>query len=118
MKNSDAKGNTCAIAEDGVGKVIPPAEQTATVTMGDRSNPTKLTFLKENDKLVSDKVAAEGISLPVVLQIKVTPDAKTISTKFNLNMSKCPTCSNPEYACACDHHEDDHGHKHGDDHKH
>jgi hypothetical protein len=86
---------------DAAGKVIAPAAQVVTVTMGDRSAPTKLAFTQDGDKLVSDKVVAEGKSLPLVLQIKVTPDAKSVSEKFNLNLSPCPDCKVPEYACSC-----------------
>lgn len=88
---------------DDAGKVIAPAKQTASVIMGDRSAPTKLAFTKDGDKLVSDKVVAEGESLPVVLTIKVTPDAKAVTEKFNLAMGNCPPCGNAEYACTCDH---------------
>jgi hypothetical protein len=88
---------------DDAGKVVAPAAQTVTITMGDRSAPTKLAFTKDGDKLVSDKVIPDGKELPVVLQIKVTPDSKAVSEKFNLNLAKCPTCSNAEYACTCDH---------------
>ncbi len=88
---------------DAAGKVIAPAAQTVTVTMGDRAAPTKLAFTQDGDKLVSDKTVPEGKELPVVVQIKVTPDAKTVTDKFNLNFAKCPTCSNAEYACSCEH---------------
>ena len=71
--------------------------------MGDRANPTKLAFAKDGDKLVSDKNIPDGKELPVVLQIKTTADAKAVTEKFNLNLAKCPTCSNSEYACTCDH---------------
>ncbi|MEO5715089.1 MAG: hypothetical protein ABIT37_16540 [Luteolibacter sp.] len=105
---------------DASGKVIAPAAQTVTVTMGDRAAPTKLAFTKDGDKLVSDKTIPEGKELPVVLQIKVTPESKAVTAKFNLNMAKCPTCSNAEYACSCDHgaNDKDHDHKEGDNHKH
>lgn len=107
---------------DAAGKVIAPAAQTVSVTMGDRAAPTKLAFTKDGDKLVSDKTVPEGKELPVVLQIKVTPETKAVTEKFNLNMAKCPTCSNAEYACSCDHatKEANHGHEHkpGEDHKH
>ncbi len=104
---------------DDAGKATAPAAQTVTVTMGDRAAPTKLAFAKDGDKLVSDKTIPEGKDLPVVVQIKVTPDSKAVSEKFNLNLAKCPTCSNSEYACACDHGgENGHSHKEGDDHKH
>ncbi len=88
---------------DETGKVIAPDVQTVTVVMGDRAAPTKLAFAKDGDKLVSDKVIPDGKELPVVLQIKTTPDAKAVTEKFNLNLAKCPTCSNAEYACTCDH---------------
>lgn len=103
---------------DDAGKVIAPAEQVITVTMGDRSAPTKLTFAKDGDKFVSDKTIPEGKNLPVVLQIKTTADAKAVTDKFNLNLSGCPSCDNQEYACACDHAKKDgkkhkdHGHDH------
>ena len=108
---------------DAAGKVIAPAAQVVTVTMGDRAAPTKLAFAKDGDKLVSDKVIPEGKELPVVLQIKTTPDAKAVTAKFNLNLSICPTCKNAEYACTCDHSGEEkghegHNHKPGDNHKH
>ena len=76
---------------DAAGKVIAPAAQIVTVTMGDRAAPTKLAFTQDGDKLVSDKVIPEGKELPVVLQIKSTPDAKAVSAKFNLNLSLAQT---------------------------
>jgi hypothetical protein len=101
---------------DATGKVIAPATQTASVVMGDRSAPTKLAFTKDGDKLVSDKVVAEGESLPVVLTIKVTPDAKAVTEKFNLALGNCLPCGNAEYACTCDHAKKATGHK-GHEHK-
>lgn len=106
---------------DDSGKVVAPAAQSVTVTMGERANPTKLAFTKEGDKLVSDKVIPDGKELPVVLQIKATPDAKAVTEKFNLNLAKCPTCSNAEYACTCPHgteKDDGHNHKPGEKHDH
>jgi hypothetical protein len=96
---------------DDSGKVVAPAAQTVTVTMGDRSAPTKLAFTKDGDKLVSDKVIPEGKELPVVVQIKTTADAKSVTEKFNLNMSNCKPCGNAEYACTCDHAGDEKGHE-------
>lgn len=101
---------------DAAGKVIAPEGQAVTVTMGDRAAPTKLAFAKDGDKLVSDKVIPDGKELPVVVQIKTTPEAKSLTEKFNLNLAKCPTCSNAEYACSCEHGGDEKGHE-GHDHK-
>ncbi len=96
---------------DDAGKVIAPAAQTVTVTMGDRAAPTKLAFTNDGDKLVSDKVIPEGKELPVVVQIKVTPEAKSVTEKFNLNLADCPTCEHAEYACTCAHGGDEKGHE-------
>jgi hypothetical protein len=101
---------------DEAGKVVAPEAQVVTVTMGDRSNPTKLGFAKDGDKLVSDKVIPDGKELPVVVQIKTTPDAKSAAAKFSLNLAKCPTCEHAEYACTCAHGGDEKGHE-GHDHK-
>ena len=101
---------------DDAGKVVAPAAQVVTVTMGDRANPTKLAFAKDGDKLVSDKTIPEGKELPVVVQIKTSPDAKSATAKFSLNLAKCPTCEHAEYACTCAHGGEETGHE-GHDHK-
>jgi hypothetical protein len=88
---------------DDSGKVIPPAAQTVTVTMGDRSAPTKLSFAKEGDALVSSAAIPEGNDTPTVVQIKVSPEAKTVTEKLNLNLNNCPECDHAEYACTCAH---------------
>jgi hypothetical protein len=97
-------------------KVVAPAEQVITVTLGDRAAPTKLTFTKDGDKLISDKVIPTGNDHPTVVQIKTSAKAKAVLAKFNLNMEKCPTCKYLEYACTCAHGE--HDHKEGDGHDH
>ena len=100
-------------------KVVAPGEQVITVTLGERSKPTKLAFTKDGNKLVSDKVVPEGNDYPTVVQIKTDAKAKPINARFNLNMTKCPTCANAEYACTCDHGDEKEGaHKEGDGHDH
>jgi hypothetical protein len=84
-------------------KVVAPGEQIISVILGDRSAPTKMSFTKDGDKLVSDKAVPEGNDLPTVVQIKAKAGEKAVTEKFNLNLSKCPTCSNAEYACTCAH---------------
>lgn len=93
-------------------KVVAPGTQVVTVTLGDRSAPTKLTFAKDGDKLISDKAIPSGNDLPTVVQIKEKPDAKSVTEKFNLNLEQCPTCKFKEYACTCEHGDHDHDHKH------
>jgi hypothetical protein len=80
---------------------------------GSRSNPTRMSFEKKGDVLVSDVAFPEGNDFPVIVQIKPKPIAKNVIEKFNLNLNDCPTCDYKEYACTCDHGDDDHeGHDH------
>jgi hypothetical protein len=88
---------------DATNKVVAPGEQEVVVTLGDRSKPTRLAFTKDGDKLVSDKSVPEGNDYPTVVQIRSKAGAKAVNEKFNLNLTKCPGCANPEYSCTCDH---------------
>ena len=89
---------------DPSGKVVPPTTQTATITMGERSNPTTLKFAISGDKLVSDKTIPDSSKQPLVLKIQISPEATPVTEKFTLDLANCPTCSHAEYACTCDHH--------------
>ncbi len=91
-------------------KAVPVGDKKVSVTLGDRSNPTKLTFPEGADPLVSENTIPEGNDYPVVVQILASADAKPLFEKFNLNMEDCPTCDYLEYACTCDH-----AHDHGDE---
>lgn len=88
---------------DAANKPTAPAAQTVTVITGERSAPTRLTFVREGDALVSEQPLPAGENLPAVVQIKVTPDEKTAVEKFHVNLSTCPGCQLPEYACTCAH---------------
>ena len=85
-------------------KAIPAKDQIVTATSGDRSAPTKLTFTKDGDSLISDKALPEGNNNPpIILQVKSSPDAKSVTEKFNANLAICPECKHAEYACTCEH---------------
>ena len=88
---------------DADGKAVAPADQVVTVTAGDRSAPTRLTFVKKGNSLLSEGVLPAGNDFPTVVQIKPTPEEKAVVSRFNLNLSICGECSNPEYACTCGH---------------
>ncbi len=88
---------------DPAGKTIAPADQVVTVTTGDRAAPTKLTFAKTGNALLSTAALPAGNDLPAVVQIKANPTATTIIVKFNLDLSKCGECKLSEYACICAH---------------
>jgi hypothetical protein len=84
-------------------KPIAPAAQVVTVTTGERSAPVKMSFAKTETAFLSDQTIPEGNNFPVVVQIKPSPDAKTMVEKFTLNLSTCPDCKYAEYACICSH---------------
>jgi hypothetical protein len=98
---TDRKVQITFVGEDG--KPIAPAAQVVTVTAGDRSAPTKLTFTKTGNVLLSDAPLPVGNNYPTVVQIKTTPEAKPTYARFNLNTSVCGECQNAEYACVCGH---------------
>jgi len=116
----DESGNVKITFLNDEGSIVPPGEQKISVIGGDRSNPTRLSFSSEGDALVSNKALPSGNNLPIILNINASSGSKVIREKFNLNLSQCPTCNYKEYACVCEHGEDDdegddHGHK-GHDH--
>lgn len=107
----DGKVKITFLGEDG--KATALKDQTVTAVGGDRAKPTKLAFAKDGESLVSDKPLPEGKMVPIVVMVKVTADAKTVTEKFTVNLADCPTCEHKEYACTCEHGEDGHeGHDH------
>ncbi|MFD0894805.1 hypothetical protein KBB96_04690 [Luteolibacter ambystomatis] len=88
---------------DAEGKATVQEGAQITVTSGDRSSPTKLTFTKDGNSYISDKPLPEGKNVPVVIQIKATADGKSVTEKFGANLAECSECKHPEYACTCDH---------------
>lgn len=92
------------------GKATGVKEQSVTATCGDRANPTRMTFVREGDALVSDKPLPEGKLVPLVLQVKTSPDAKAVTERLSVNLADCPTCEHKEYACTCEHGDDTHAH--------
>jgi hypothetical protein len=84
-------------------KPVAPAAQTLTATGGDRSNPTQFTFTQKGETLLSDQPLPEGQKPPIILRIKTTPDAKTVTERFTVNLADCSECNHKEYACTCAH---------------
>lgn len=89
------------------GKAIAPESQTISVICGKRSAPTRMKFEKSGSTLLSDKPLPAGKNVPTVVQIKMKPEAKTVTLRLNLNLEDCPSCEYKEYACVCDHGGDD-----------
>ncbi len=88
---------------DDHGQPVAPAGQTVTVTTGNRTAPTVLSFSRQGNVLLSDAALPAGNNLPGVIQIKPTPDAKEVVEKFNINLATCGECKHAEYACTCGH---------------
>jgi hypothetical protein len=97
----DGKVKITFLGEDG--KATALKEQTVSAIGGDRAKPTKLSFVKEGDSLLSDQPLPEGKMIPIMLMVKITPDTKTVTEKFTVNLADCPECVHKEYACTCDH---------------
>lgn len=85
------------------GNTLPLNGQSVSAIGGDRAAPTRMSFEKEGEALVSDKPLPEGKNIPIILQIKPASEADNITEKFNVDFSDCPTCEHPEYACTCAH---------------
>lgn len=82
---------------------VAPSDQIVTVTTGERAAPTRLTFTRVGNVLLSEAALPEGNNLPAVVQIKASPEAALVTERFNVNLSTCPECKLVEYACICDH---------------
>lgn len=98
----DRKLKITFLGEDG--KAVALKTQSLTGAGGDRTKPTKFTFVKAGESLVSEQPLPAGNDIPLVLQIKTTPDAKPVTKRVALNLADCPGCKLAEYACTCDSH--------------
>lgn len=71
-------------------EVVAPGEQVITAVAGERAKPVKLTFTEgtkdDEGVLVADKPLPEGAHVPLILQIKVSAEAKTVVEKLQLHL--------------------------------
>ena len=97
------KNRTISIAfYDAAGKQQPAAAQVISATAEAKGGKAKLEFEKKGDLLVSKTPLPEGEGYQVVVQAKMTADAKPKNFRIKLETHICKPCSNPEYACTCD----------------
>ena len=97
------KDRTISIAfYDPAGKKQPAAAQVVTATVEAPGAKTKLEFEKKGDLLVSKVPLPAGEGYQVVIQAKITADAKPKNFRIKLLTHTCGGCPNPEYACTCD----------------
>ncbi len=101
-------------------KSVALAEQSLTVTGGDRSNPQKPAVEKKDGQFVFP--ALKGESYLLVLQFKEKPSAKAVTARFEYDATTCSACKNAEWLCKCGEKEEKkdakHEHKEGEKHDH
>lgn len=85
------------------GEVIPIEEQSARLIGGDRSSPVHVSFENVDSVLRSTTALPDLADIPLIIQIKSTPDSTTVREKFYLKTYMCSGCKLPEYACTCGH---------------
>lgn len=99
---ADRKIRLTPLGEDN--KPVALKDQSATATGGDRSNPTKFTFVKDGETLLSEQpLPAGNDNPPLILQIKLNADSKAVTERFSVNLANCGSCEHKEYACTCSH---------------
>lgn len=84
-------------------KIQNPSTEVITATAEAPSGKVKMEFEKKGNLLVSKTPLPEGEGYQVVVQAKPTADAKPKNFRVKLLLYTCGECSNPEYACTCDH---------------
>ncbi len=106
------------------GEILAPGDPSIAVYCGQRTAPTTMAFEKVENSFLSDKPLPDGMNIPAVLQVRVTPESEKTTMRLNLNLAICEECDRAEYTCLChpeehNHGPDGHSHSHdGEDHDH
>ena len=79
-------------------KPVALADQTLSITSGDRNNPEKLAVEKQGSHFVAPTVK-DGQW--VIFQFRETASAKPITARFQYDTSTCDECKKAEWLCAC-----------------
>lgn len=79
-------------------KPVALADQTLTVTGGDRNKPEKLTVEKQGEQFVAPAVKPGQW---VIFQYRENPKAKAITARFEYDTKACGECKKEEWLCAC-----------------
>ncbi|MEY4484115.1 MAG: hypothetical protein RL693_1567 [Verrucomicrobiota bacterium] len=82
-------------------KPVAIEKQALTATSADREKPQKLTVEVKDNRFVVPIL--KGDDYHVILQFKLTPEAKAITARLHYNTSTCDTCKAPEWLCKCKH---------------
>jgi hypothetical protein len=93
---------TVSFYDDALNEVAPTA-QVVTATAEAPSGKAKLEFQGKEGRLASTSPLPEGDGYTVVLQVRLTPEAKPKNFRISLETAACGECKRPEYACVCNH---------------
>ena len=74
------------------------------------SDAQPLTKSADGMYVASSAKLPEGNPTPITITVKASSDAKPARARINIELTKCPDCSYPNYACICDDHSHPHGH--------
>ncbi|WP_038170446.1 hypothetical protein [Verrucomicrobium sp. BvORR106] len=80
-------------------KPVALAEQTLTVTAGDRDKPTKVEVTKADGKFVVPM--QKGEAYWVIFQFKASAKAKPVTARLHYNAEICEECKAAEWLCKC-----------------
>jgi hypothetical protein len=75
-------------------------DQTLTATSGDRANPQKLSVETRDNHFVVPM--QKGNEFWTIFQFRNAPGAKPITARLRYDAKPCPSCSKPEWLCACE----------------
>lgn len=79
-------------------KPVALADQSLSITTGDRENPKKLAVEKDAKGFVTPLVK-DGEWL--IIQFKEKPDTKAVTARFEYNTAICGECKAVEWLCKC-----------------
>lgn len=82
-------------------KPVNIGSQVAVATAETKTGPVKLEFENKGNALVSKTPLPEGDGYTIVLQLKVSPDARPKNFRIPLQLHECGGCKRAEYACNC-----------------
>lgn len=83
--------------------VLEPGGQEVSVDIGEGPSATKLTFIRDGEKLVSQSALPAGEKQPVTVQLRTETKAPPVTAeKFILDLSPCPAGRHLKYNCTCE----------------
>lgn len=83
-------------------KPVAASTQSVTIIAAAERGKATVEFEKKGDVLASKTKLPAGDGYTVVVQFKLSADAKPQNFRFKLDTHPCRGCQRPEYACTCE----------------